>query len=95
MRRQAVATYVRPWNDCLRQLDAVPQGCRERLKDEGLENGEELAVQSQSRIAVAVSFFCRTNLSVDVNPRWEPNVNGRVSRRITLIRKMQRRPVPV
>ncbi|GAA5510280.1 hypothetical protein Rcae01_05788 [Novipirellula caenicola] len=55
------------------QLDATRRGYKERLKDGRLENGKELSIQVQSQMAVAVSFFCRTNFSVDFIPRRPPN----------------------
>ncbi len=71
---------------CCRQPSAASLGCIERLKNGRLENGEELSVQTQPQIAVAHSFFCRTNLSVDPIPRWSPNEIRGVSRRIAPIR---------
>ncbi|GAA5510070.1 hypothetical protein Rcae01_05576 [Novipirellula caenicola] len=48
-----------------RQPAATQLGHSERLEDGGLENGEALADQTVSRNAIAASFFCRTNISVD------------------------------
>ena len=52
-----------------RQVLLSPTRCRRykmqrRLKDGGLENGEEMAVLAQWPIGMAVTIFCRTNFSV-------------------------------
>jgi len=40
---------------------------RERLKNDRLKDEDDASVQARSRIVMAGSFFCRTNLSVNVS----------------------------